>query len=112
MLGILSELDPISCSEKIGKIIVIIKDLVKENELLLNAKEEQEKEKKILIDENSTLREQLKILRVKQWDKSLEKTKKKIEKNEIELELKLNKKLKHEKENINKARKQKFSYDI
>ena len=47
---------------------------------LLNAKEEWEKEKKRLIEENSTLREQLKILRSKQFGKSSEKTKKSHEK--------------------------------
>ena len=72
---------------------------------MLNAKEEWEKEKKRLIDENSTLREQLKILRSKQFGKSSEKTKKKIEEleqkieeNEIELELKSSKKPKSEEE--------------
>ena len=63
LLGILSELDNIGCSEKTGKAIAITKDLiktqsklqnrnedlVKEKELLLNAKEEWEKEKKRLI---------------------------------------------------------------
>ena len=86
----MSELDNIGCSEKTGKAIVITKDLiktqsklqnrnedlVKEKELLLNAKEEWEKEKKRLRAENSTLREQLKILRSKQFGKSSEKTKK------------------------------------
>ena len=69
LLGILSELDNIGCSEKTGKAIAITRDLIKtqsklqnrnedlakEKELLLNAKEEWEKEKKRLIDENSTL---------------------------------------------------------
>ena len=134
LLGILSELDNIGCSEKTGKAIAITKDLiktqsklqnrnedlVKEKELLLNAKEEWEKEKKRLIDENSTLREQLKILRSRQFGKSSEKTKKKIEEleqkieeNEIELELKSSKKPKAEEEkNTNKARRQKFPEDI
>ena len=134
LLGILSELDNIGCSEKTGKAIAITKDLiktqsklqnrnedlVKEKELLLNAKEEWEKEKKRLIAENSTLREQLKILRSKQFGKSSEQTKKKIEEleqkieeNEIELELKSSKKPKSEEEkNMNKARRQRFSEDI
>ena len=127
LLGILSELDNIGCSEKTGKAIAITKDLINkkselanEKELLLNEKEEWEKEKKRLIDENSTLREQLKILRSKQFSKSSEKTKKKIEEleqkieeNEIELELKSSKKPKAEEEkNTNKARRQKFPEDI
>ena len=53
---------------------------------MLNEKEGWEKEKKRLIDENSTLREQLKILRSKQFGKSSEKTKKKIEELEQKIE--------------------------
>ena len=86
LLGILSELGNIGCSEKTGKAIAITKNLInekseltKEKELWLNEKEGWEKEKQRLIDENSTLREQLKILRSKQFGKSSEKTKKKIE---------------------------------
>ena len=45
LLGILSKLDDIGCSEKTGKAIAITKDLVKEKELLLNAKKEWEKPK-------------------------------------------------------------------
>ncbi len=134
LLGILSELSNIGCSEKTSKAIAIAKDLiktqsklqnrnedlVKERELLLNEKKEWGKEKKRLIDENITLREQLKILRSKQFGKSSEKTKKKIEEleqkieeNEIELELKSSKKPKSEEEkNTNKARRQKFPEDI
>lgn len=127
LLGILSELDNIGCSEKTGKAIAITKDLINEKselanekEIWLNEKDKWEKEKKRLIDENSTLREQLKILRSKQFGKSSEKTKKKIEEleqkieeNEIELGLKSNKKPKAEEEkNTNKARRQKFPEDI
>ena len=69
LLGILSELDNIGCSEKTVKAIAITKDLINEKselanekEIWLNEKERWEKEKKRLIEENSTLREQLKIL--------------------------------------------------
>ena len=127
LLGILKELESDHSSEKAYRAIAITKNLINEKselenekELLLNEKEEWEKEKKRLIDENSTLREQLKILRSKQFGKSSEKTKKKIEEleqkieeNEIELELKSNRKPESEEEkNTNKARRQKFSEDI
>lgn len=96
-------------------------ELTSEREILLSAKEEWENERKRLIEENNTLKEQLKILRSKQFGKSSERTKKKIEEleqkieeNEIELELKSNKKSKvaSEEKNENKARRQKFSKDI
>ncbi|WP_236870469.1 IS66 family transposase zinc-finger binding domain-containing protein [Candidatus Bandiella numerosa] len=127
LLGILKELEGDHSSEKAYRAIAITKNLInekseltKEKELLLNEKEGWEKEKKRLIYENSRLREQLKILRSKQFGKSSEKTKKKIEEleqkieeNEIELELKSNKKPKSEEEkNTNKARRQKFSEDV
>ena len=75
-------------ASKIESVVNIAKNLI-------NEKAEWEIERKRLIEENSTLKEQLKILRSKQFGKSSEKTRKKIEEleqkieeNEIELELK------------------------
>jgi transposase len=97
------------------------KSLTCERKIWLNEKEEWKKEKRRLTEENNTLKEQLKILRAKQFGKSSEKTKKKIdeleqkiEENEIELELKLNKKSKSrgEEKKVNKAKRQKFPEDL
>ncbi len=97
------------------------KILTNEKKRLICEKEEWEKEKQKLIEENNKLKEQLKILRAKQYDKSSEKIKKKIdeleqkiEENEIELELKLNKKSKspEEEKELNKARRQKLPEDL
>ena len=74
-------------ASKIESVVNIAKNLI-------NEKAEWEIERKRLIEENSTLKEQLKILRSKQFGKSSEKTRKKIEEleqkieeNEIELDV-------------------------
>ena len=59
-------------ASKIESVVNIAKNLI-------NEKAEWEIERKRLIEENSTLKEQLKILRSKQFGKSSEKTRKKIE---------------------------------
>ena len=92
-------------ASKIESVVNIAKNLI-------NEKAEWEIERKRLIEENSTLKEQLKILRSKQFGKSSEKTRKKIEEleqkieeNEIELELKSSKKGgEKEEKSVNKAR--------
>jgi hypothetical protein len=67
LLAILDDLKNNKLSEsKIESVINIAKNLISE-------KEEWEKEKKRLIEENNTLKEQLKILRSKQFGKSSEK---------------------------------------
>ena len=116
LLAILDDLKNNKLSEsKIESVINIAKNLISE-------KEEWEKEKKRLIEENNTLKEQLKILRSKQFGKSSEKTRKKIEEleqkieeNEIELELELQsskKKNKEEEKSGNKARRQKLPEEL
>ena len=66
-------------ASKIESVINIAKNLI-------NEKAEWERERKRLIEENSTLKEQLKILRSKQFGKSSEKTRKKIEELEQKIE--------------------------
>lgn len=114
LLAILDDLKNNKLSEsKIESVINIAKNLISE-------KEEWEKEKKRLIEENNTLKEQLKILRSKQFGKSSEKTRKKIEEleqkieeNEIELELQSSKKKnKEEEKSGNKGRRQKLPEEL
>lgn len=100
-------------ASKIESVINIAKNLI-------NEKAEWESERKRLIEENSTLKEQLKILRSKQFGKSSEKTRKKIEEleqkieeNEIELELKSSKKGgDKEEKSVNKARRHKLPEEL
>jgi transposase len=96
-------------------------ELESQRKSLITEKEEWEEEKKKLIEENNRLKEELKILRAKQYGKSSEKIKKrideleqKIEENEIELELKLNKKSKspEEEKELNKAKRQRLPEDL
>lgn len=91
--------------------------LICEKKILASEKEEWAKERIRLIEENNALKEQLKILRAKQYGKSSEKIKRKIdeleqkiEENEIELELKSNEKAKStgEEKEVNKAKRQKL----
>lgn len=113
LLATLDDLKNSKLSEsKIKRVINIAKNLISE-------KEEWEKEKKRLIEENNTLKEQLKILRAKQFGESSEKTRKKIEEleqkieeNEIELELKSSKDKRNEEKNRNKARRQKLPEEL
>jgi transposase len=135
LLAIIGDLEAGISSEKAGNAVNIAKALISKNydltnekkswlcekEILLKEKEEWKKERKRLTEENNTLKEQLKILRAKQYGKSSEKTKKKIdeleqkiEENAIELALRLNKKSKStdEEKKINKAKRQKFPEDL
>ena len=135
LLAILGDLEGDMSSEKLADAANIAKALSQEKhklvqekskllcekKILLTEKDEWQKEKNRLIEENNILKEQLKILRAKQFGKSSEKIEKKIdeleqkiEENEIELELKLNKKSKSsgEEKKTNKARRQKFPENL
>ena len=127
LLAILDELENDKSAISKVEIINIAKTLIKEkyelenlSKSLIEEKEEGGKEKKRLIEENNTLKEQLKILRSKQFGKSSEKTRKKIEEleqkieeNEIELELKSSKKKnKEEEKSGNKARRHKLPEEL
>ena len=128
LLAILGDLEGDMSSEKLADAANIAKALFQEKskllcekKILLTEKDEWQKEKNRLIEENNSLKEQLKILRAKQFGKSSEKIEKKIdeleqkiEENEIELELKLNKKPKSsgEEKKTNKARRQKFPENL
>ena len=127
LLAILDELENDKSAISKVEIINIAKTLIQEkyelenlSKSLIEEKEEWGKEKKRLIEENNTLKEQLKILRSKQFGKSSEKTRKKIEEleqkieeNEIELELKSSKKKnKEEEKSGNKARRHKLPEEL
>ena len=121
LLAILGGLEGSISSEKLVDAANIAKALFQEKKILLTEKDEWQKEKNKLIEENNTLKEQLKILRAKQFGKSSEKVEKKIdeleqkiEENEIELELKLNKKSEStgKEQRANKARRQKFPENL
>ena len=126
-LVLLERLEKSESSEEVKNAIKIARAMVSEkcelksrSEILESEKAEWERERKRLIEENSTLKEQLKILRSKQFGKSSEKTRKKIEEleqkieeNEIELELKSSKKGgDKEEKSVNKARRHKLPEEL
>ena len=78
LISTLEELENSNSPVKFDKAVAIAKDLINQNKVLANEKEEWEKEKKRLTEELVKLNEQLKILRAREYGKSSEKVKKQI----------------------------------